>query len=277
MMRFSFFISLVGAAALAACSRTGPLSNRPSPTPPERQIAAPSLTPAFPNLQAELLDERNRTTASPIGKFDFKNYAYELPRGWHNPDGTAEVTLQSGRVEPVERPMTDSMSNEDRAAAKAERRIGLTYVATKYFDVTGDGQDEAAVILKIETGGAAIPQLVYLYDWKDGAPEMLYSFRTGDRADGGLKNLRAENGNLVVELFGQDRFLLGGVETGRITGDEEQLCCPTFFTRTIYKWNGSSFVIQGKRLTFSLAIPTLPPQQNLGDVVNKPQNQKTKK
>jgi hypothetical protein len=251
--------------------------NIPQPTPQITQAATPSLTPAFPNLQAELLDERNKTTISPIGKFDFKNYIYDLPRGWQNPDGTAEVTLVNGRVEPVDRPIKENMSDEQKAAAKAQRRIGLTYVTTKYFDLTRDGQDEAAVILKIETGGAAVPQLVYIYEWKNGGPSLLYSFRTGDRTDGGLKDVRAENGDLVVELYGQDRFLLGGVESGKITGDEEQLCCPIFFTRTLYKWNGTSFLMQGKRLTYSLAMPALPPQVNLGDVVNDPKNQKTKK
>ncbi|MCV4614916.1 hypothetical protein OFM04_33990, partial [Escherichia coli] len=71
------------------------------------------------------------------------------------------------------------------------------------------GAKEAVVILKIETGGSAIPQLVYIYKWKDEKPELLWNFRTGDRADGGLKSIRAENGELIVELFGRDRFLLG--------------------------------------------------------------------
>jgi hypothetical protein len=95
-------------------------------------------------------------------------------------------------------------------------------------------------------------------------------FRTGDRADAGLKDSRVENGNLIVELYGQDRVLLGGFETGKVTGDEEQLCCPTFFTRTAYKWNGSTLLMQGKRLTYSIADPAAPPQENLGDIVNDP-------
>jgi hypothetical protein len=79
-----------------------------------------------------------------------------------------------------------------------------------------------------------------------------------------------ENGMLVVELYGQDRFLLGQVETRKVTGDEEQLCCPTFFTRTTYKWNGTSFLMQGKRLTYSMSEPNGIPEENLGDRVNAP-------
>ena len=200
-------------------------------------------SPSIPNLQAELLDERAKTTPSPLGTFDFKNFTYPLPRGWQHADGD-DLTLSNGRLEPKFQDVDEDMTSEEKAEKKAARRIGMSYVTTKFLDVNGDGSDDAAVILKIETGGAAIPQLVYLYEWKDGKPELLWNFRTGDRADGGLKDLRIENGELVVELYGQDRFLLGQTETGKITGDEEQLCCPTFFTRTRYKWNGKNFLMQ---------------------------------
>jgi hypothetical protein len=236
-----------------------------------------AATPALPNLQTELLDDRNKTTASAIGKFDFKNFTYELPRGWQNPDGTTEITLRDGHLDPVEgKTNRDDMTDEEKAAIRLQRRIGMTYVTTKYLELTGDNEDEAVVILKIETGGSALPQIGYIYTWKNNAPELLYPFRTGDRADGGLKDLRSENGMLVVELYGQDRFLLGGFETGKVTGDEEQLCCPAFFTRTNYKWNGNTFLMQGKRLTYSVANPSLPPEENLGDRLNDP-NYKPKK
>src|SRR5205085_2818976 len=191
------------------------------------------------------------------------------PRGWQNPDGSTMITLKGGHLAPFEGKTTnEEMSDEEKAAAKAERRIGMTYITTKYLDLTGDGQDEALVVLKIETGGAAIPQIVYVFDWKDSKPALIWSFRTGDRADGGLKDLRAENGGLTVELYGQDRFLLGSVETSIITGDEEQLCCPSYFTRTHYKWNGKSFLMDKQRLTYSVADPDATPQENLGDKVN---------
>jgi hypothetical protein len=273
------FLVLVLLGGIAACG-SRPAANvlpPPAPSTPVQTAVRNEPPPALPNLQAELLDDRDKTTQSPIGKFDFKNYTYELPRGWQNPDGTTEITLRNGHLDPVEGKSTSNeMSDEEKAAIRQARRIGMTYVTTKYFDLTGDGQDEAVVILKIETGGAAVPQIAYIYSWKADAPELIFTFRTGDRADGGLKDVRLENSMLVLELYGQDRFLLGGVETGRVTGDEEQLCCPIFFTRTTYKWNGSTFLMQGKRLTFSLATPSLPPDENLGDRVNDP-NYKPKK
>lgn len=221
----------------------------------------------FPNLQAEILDNRNKTTSSPFGRFDFKNFTYPLPRGWQNPD-QSDLTLVNGHILPVSVAIDEEMSDEEKIERRARRRIGMSFITTKFLDITGDGQDEAIVILKVETTGAAIPQFVYIYEWKDDKPELLWYFRTGDRADGGLKDLRFENGELVVELYGQDRFLLGEVETNKITGDEEQLCCPTFFTRTTYKWNGSNFHMQKARLTYSVSNPSAPPVDKMGDIVN---------
>ena len=225
-------------------------------------------TSPMPNLQAAILDDRFKKTNSPLGTFDFKNFSYPLPRGWQNPDNS-EATLTNGRLEPIFEAVHDEMDDEEKAQARSARRIGMSYVTTRYMDATGDGQDEAFVILKVETTGSAIPQFVYVYEWKDDKPELIWYFRTGDRADGGLKDFRMENGELVVELYGQDRFLLGGIETNKITGDEEQLCCPTYFTRTTYKWNGKTFQLDKKRLTYLAANPSAPPVENMAEIVNK--------
>ncbi len=247
----TLLFSACGGAVETASSETAP-----APTvaiePPATPEASPS--PKIPNLQTEILDDRNKTTASPIGAFDFKNFKYPLPRGWQDSDGK-EVELVDGK-RPME--MTEEVE-----------RIGLSYATTKFLDVTNDGQDEAIVILKIETGGGAIPQLVYVFTWKADAPELIWYFRTGDRADGGLKDIRAENGLTVVELFGQDRYILGELDTAKITGDEEQLCCPTHFTLSRYKWNGNVFRLEGKRLTYQTADRNAPPIENMVEWVEK--------
>ena len=271
MKEIAVYIAIAVLLFASACSR----STETEPNAVHAETAAPaavaepspSPSPDIPNLQVELLDDRHKATTTPLGSFDFKNFTYPLPRGWQNPDGS-DLTLTDGRRLPVSKFVNDDMEDEEKAEARATRRIGMSYVTTKYFDVTGDGQDEAIVILKVETTGNAIPQLVYIYEWKDGKPELVWNFRTGDRADGGLKDMRVENGEFVIELYGQDRFLLGETETGKITGDEEQLCCPLFFTRTFYKWNGRNFLMQRKRLTYSLADSSAPPLENYGDVMN---------
>jgi len=257
----------------AACSTQAPQEQKiyaeaatPISEPAEPEV---SPSPQVPNLQAEILDDRGKTSHSPLVTVDFKNFTYPLPRGWQHQDGD-EITLTNGNLQPKFKNIEEEMTPEEKAAARAERRIGMSYVTTKYFDVDADGLDEAAVIVKVETGGSSIPQLVYVYTWKEDRPELIWNFRTGDRADGGLKDLRAENGELVIELYGQDRFLLGQTETSKITGDEEQLCCPLFFTRSFYKWNGRNFQLQRKRLTYEIANLSAPPLENHGDIMNDP-------
>jgi hypothetical protein len=253
------FLLFAIALLFSACGgtvETASSAANTAPTVAVESTATPEAPPPpkIPNLQTEILDERNKTTAAPIGNFDFKNFKYPLPRGWQDSDGK-EVELIEGK-RPME--MTEEVE-----------RIGLSYMTTKFLDVTGDGQEEAFVILKIETGGGAIPQLVYVFTWKDEQPEMIWYFRTGDRADGGLKDIRLENGLTVVELFGQDRYILGELDTAKITGDEEQLCCPTHFTLSRYKWNGSAFRLEGKRLTYRTADKNAPPIENMVEYVEK--------
>lgn len=278
MPNWLVIICLISLVAISACRSSVEAEQQPSNSAEQpvalveqpRAFHPPAQpSPAVPDLQAEITDDRFKNTESQLGKFDFKNFTYPLPRGWQHPD-SAEIALENGNVKPVAVDIHEDMPDEEKAARRAARRIGMSYVTTRFLDVTGDGNHEAVVILKVETGGAAIPQLVYVFEWKENAPALIWNFRTGDRADGGLKDIRVENGFLTVELFGQDRFLLGEVETGKITGDEEQICCPTFFTRTQYKWNGRNFQMQGKRLTYEIANSSKPPLENFGDIMNDP-------
>jgi hypothetical protein len=249
LSKFALILLVLSCVCIfSTCGKNEENSSDPANTSPTVPVSTPNSInenkPVSPT-PAETVE----TTNSPIGKFDFKNYTYPLPRGWQ---GTMrDITLENGKA-----PL--SMQEEDR-------KIGASYVKTKFGDVTGDSQDEAFVFIKIETGGAALPQVVYVFEWKNNEPEMIWYFRTGDRADGGLRELKAENGELVIELYGQDRFIFGDVETGKITGDEEQLCCPNYFTRNRYKLTGNRFVLQGKRQTYSIADPDAPPVENMGE------------
>lgn len=265
MVRSLVFVLLIFTAL--ACGRAENQAPNVETTAQLPPPSAPSPTPTLgsPDLQAELTDGKYADTASPIGEFDFKNFKYELPRGWQNPDGTTEIELKDGKVEPIAKDLAASEGEAAEIAGKGQQRIGMSLVSVKYFDATGDGADEAVVVLKIETGGAAIPQIVYVYGWKDEKPELLWHFRTGDRAEGGLKCLAPKDGMLAVELYGQDRFILGQIETGRIEDDRPQICCPTYFTRSVYKWNGKNFLMQGKRLTFPVDDPAAPPVENMGE------------
>ena len=106
-----------------------------------------------------------------------------------------------------------------------------------YGDMTGDDSEDAAVALGVPTQGSAITYYIYIYTMTQGStePKLVWDFETGDRADGGLRNVYGENGQLVIELFGKDRIISEELYRG-----DEPLCCPTSFTRTVYRWNGSS-------------------------------------
>ncbi len=113
--------------------------------------------------------------------------------------------------------------------------IGVSLDNINYGDTTTDGQEEAIINLSIQTGGSATPNAIYVYTIKNEKPELLWSFDTGDRAEGGLKKVYAENGNLIVELFGDDKFENGEWEYDIPEGKFKGLCCPKVFTKFRFK------------------------------------------
>jgi hypothetical protein len=246
---------IAAAFSAGACALGGAESGNQTPVRKPQNYVRPS--PEVPVAELELVDKRNSRTDSAIGKFDFKNFTYPLPRGWQDADG-GELTLVDGR------------------RRTTEEKIGMEYLSTKYFDATGNGEDDAVVILRIGTAGSAIPHIVYLFEWKEGEPNLIWYFRTGDRADGGLKNIYPDGGDVAVELFGKDRYIFGEMETLKITGDEVQLCCPTHFTKTKYKWRNGSFYMDGDRLTYPVGNSDAEPVVNMGELEAKGESESRK-
>jgi len=109
-----------------------------------------------------------------------------------------------------------------------------------YGDVTGDGAEEAMMLLGIETRGSAIAEIVYVFTLQNSRPKLLWSFETGDRADGGFRNAYADRGELVVELYGKNRVIGSNLYL-----DDEAACCPSSFTRARYRWDGGKFQLTG--------------------------------
>jgi hypothetical protein len=111
-----------------------------------------------------------------------------------------------------------------------------------YGDVTGEGQEDAIVTLYAERGGTEASQDVFIYKLREGTPTLLWKFATGDRADGGLRSVYAENGELVVELYG-----IGTIIGKELYGTEDVgTCCPRHYTRTKYRWIQNYFLQDGK-------------------------------
>jgi len=109
-----------------------------------------------------------------------------------------------------------------------------------YGDATGDANEEAIVAISIENRGSAVPYYVYTFTLENGKPKLIWHFETGDRADGGLRQVFAENGELEIEIYGKNRVVGHKLYLG-----DEALCCPRVFTGTRYKWNGKKFEQDG--------------------------------
>ena len=107
-----------------------------------------------------------------------------------------------------------------------------------FGDVNNDGKDDAMAVVGIDSRGSAIPEYVYIFTLENGKLKLLWDFETGDRADGGLKQIYADHGDLVIELEGKDRVIGENLYKG-----DAPLCCPDWYTRSVYRWDGRRFHI----------------------------------
>ncbi len=148
-----------------------------------------------------------------LNTVDFANFAYPTTKEVAQITGQSKITLNRGN--------TIVRNNSGDILLL----MGLSHVFKG--DVTGgDDVEDAIVILTYSTGGTGISECVYVFTKLDNVPKLLWSFNTGDRSDGGLRNVYSENGNLVVETFNSEG--LGA-------------CCTKSFTKSVYKWNGEKF------------------------------------
>jgi hypothetical protein len=167
---------------------------------------------------------------SSIRSFDFANFIYPI---------------NSGLKVSGSRRKTFTVRNGEFPETKSA--VGMSLVRVAYGDVTGDGDEDAIIEFGVDTnGGTAIIYCVYIYSWRNNHPQYLWSFVSGDRADGGLRQVLAENGDLIVELYGK-----GARIGGKLYGTEEVgACCPRSVTRTRYQWRGNRFRQKGKSEIF---------------------------
>ncbi len=179
---------------------------------------------------------------SPISRVDFNNFTYPWPEGFSDPDGPKATTtfrLRNGEL-----------PNRRFSKYGVPLDVGVGLSDVMYDDLTGDGNEEAILIMGVVTGGSSIPNMIYIYTLHKGRPKLLWCFTTGDRADGGFKRIKSENGELVIELEGKNKYIGGDLYAEDETKQGD--CCPTMYTRARYKWNGRRFVMQGKPESFPL-------------------------
>lgn len=121
-----------------------------------------------------------------------------------------------------------------------------------YGDLTGDGAEEAVVVVTENGGGSGVDTSAMVYTLRNGRLEKLKSkdregygpyegIVGGDRGRGGIRDVRIERGMLLVEQYAPD-------DGNSSKGPYE----PAFIDTVTYRWNGSIFLpdknIQRRRI-----------------------------
>lgn len=154
---------------------------------------------------------------SDIRSVDFKNFTYSA----HCLSETAaDITVKDGEF--LEEKQMDGYVD----------RFYFNVFDIAHGDLTGDRQDEAIVLTVCNTGGTGNFSEGFVYSMKARKPTLIARIPGGDRADGGLRSTRVENGLLVVE--------------SNEAGPEGGACCPQIIVTTRYKLAGGRIVQSGK-------------------------------
>jgi len=156
-----------------------------------------------------------------IHSVDFKNFTYQ-PSCTDMEDGKnmEKITVKDGSFvrEKQEKDYVD--------------RFYFDVTKVTYGDLTGDKQDEALILSNCNTGGTGQFTEGFIYTMKAGKPTLLARVPGGDRADGGLQSLAAENGKLVVVAYDPS--------------ENSGACCPEFTLTSTYSVNGDKLTEVGK-------------------------------
>ncbi|HTR25519.1 MAG TPA: hypothetical protein VMI10_16170 [Terriglobales bacterium] len=182
-----------------------------------------------------------------IRQVDFKNFTYPLSGTLLGHDRLHWLNMQRGahsNRKPIHLVNGDDLTKLSSLVKDGHEYIqwgGFTLQSVEFADVTGEGKEDAIVVLKCFTGGTQKTHYVYIYSFHEGKPKLLACFHSGDRAWSGLRKVYGENGKLVVELFDPEKR----------SGD----CCSSGIVRTRYKWHKGHFEAFGAPETVALQEP----------------------
>lgn len=219
LMRFQCLAQIVLAVSITSC--TGARSSNSLVVPTASQSSSPNNLASPPPQAPGSPSPSSRT--SPIRQVDFKNFTYPwYPTGYPPPHAKRKITLRDGEMK------KDAVKNIDR--------IWASLANVSYADLTGDGSEEAIVTVVTNFDPNGSVACVFLYRLRNGEPRLLWSHETGDRANGGLRSIKVEGFDLVVEQYEiKSDWSKGSYEDGTA------LCCPKRFIRCHYRWNGEKF------------------------------------
>lgn len=156
--------------------------------------------------------------ADDVRSVDFRNFVYHPScADFESAEAKVPVRVAGGRFE----------------ASPGTDLEGLYFEVGEvlYGDLNGDGRAEAVVRSLCSTGGTGRFDEGFVYGMRDGKPVLLGRIPGGDRASGGVRCVRIEEGVLRVERTGN--------ETGAAVGLD-------FIDTETWKIQGSGLVEAGK-------------------------------
>jgi hypothetical protein len=152
-----------------------------------------------------------------IRKVDFKNFTYEPDCAY---DDNKKITVKNGEY------------SYEKPADGYTDHFYFNVSEVSYGDLNRDNSEEAIVLTVCNTGGTGNFSQGFIYTLKDGKPSLFANIPGGDRAEGGLRTARVEDGQLVVES--NDPGETGGA------------CCPEFILTTRYDASTGKLTQTGK-------------------------------
>jgi hypothetical protein len=154
---------------------------------------------------------------SDIRKVDFKNFTYSAHCAGDDPQ---TLTVKNGEF-----------SSETPQDGYVDR-LYFNVSDIAYGDLNGDGRDEAIVLTVCNTGGTGNFSEGFVFTMKGMKTAMIERIGGGDRAYGGLRTTRVENGLLIVEKNDPGKY--------------GAACCPELIVTTTHKLVGNKLTKVGK-------------------------------
>jgi hypothetical protein len=150
-----------------------------------------------------------------IRQTDFKNFTYR-------PDCLGED--KSGKPESVR------ARDGSYQRWSGDDQVYFEVLGTVYGDLTGDGKEEALVRTLCNTGGTGQFTDGIIFTLQQGRPVPVATLGIGDRADGGIHDVRIENGLLKVARY----------------GGTSGACCPDYIETYTFRLQNGRLVAVGK-------------------------------
>jgi hypothetical protein len=171
-----------------------------------------------------------KTPAPDISTIDFKNFTY--------PD------LFAGKTD-----RTFTLKNGQSGTPKLPGQRIFALRKTYFFDITGDGENEA--ITQILTDGCGegcdSHSLFYVHTIENNQPKLIWKIATGAEALGGLKSVAFKNKSIILETFGNSAIQDSLVNTIFDTKLPKSII-PTNYTRFVFSLTDKMFTQTDKEV-----------------------------